>query len=294
MSRKIKGYIFEEDDYSKFKKLEDNREVLQGRMDKLVASFSEGEILNPIVVNEKMQIIDGQGRYEAKKALGLPIYYVVSPGAKIEDCRRMNRYNIKWAPIDFIKSFSNSGNPNYMRLLNIINEFKCSVTRITNMLGGRSCEISKKIESGNFKFDEKDDHYVRNIIKMEKEVLYALQYGRRPNEAFSTALRVIFNTNGYVHKRMLRNCELKRSTFVNAASLEEQLKEFSRIYNYNATQSNKLYFEDYMRNRGHNIRDYYKNDYSHHEGVDISTLKAPSKRTSKKYIFEKYGYELEK
>ena len=34
-----------------------------------------GFIKNPIVVNEKMEIIDGQGRFEVCKEKGLPIYY---------------------------------------------------------------------------------------------------------------------------------------------------------------------------------------------------------------------------
>ena len=293
MSKKIKGYIYEEDDYSVFKKLEDNREVLQGRMDKLIASFSEGEILNPIVVNEKMEIIDGQGRYEAKKALGLPIYYVISPGARIEDCRRMNRYNNKWTVLDFVKSFSKSGNEDYTRILNIISEFKYSFARILNLLGGRSDNVSKKIIEGTLKFDKNDDAALRNVIKAENEIIDALQYEKRLNATFDSAIRVVLNTDGYIHKRMIRNCELKRTTFVNMASLEEQLKEFSRIYNHNVKDpSKRLYFEDYMRNRGHNARDYYKNNYSYHEEKDVSSLRTSSRKDEKEDILRRYGYKV--
>lgn len=66
MSR-IFAQVYEEKDYSKFKRLENNRDVTESRKEKLKASIASGEILNPIIVNEKMEIIDGQGRYEAKK-----------------------------------------------------------------------------------------------------------------------------------------------------------------------------------------------------------------------------------
>ena len=107
------GYIYEENDYTVFKKLKDNRKVTKGRVDKLVQSLSEKEIMNPIVVNDKMEIIDGQGRFEAKKRLGTPIRYVIEPNADIEDCRRMNRFNSKWCFDDYVESYAEEGNENY-------------------------------------------------------------------------------------------------------------------------------------------------------------------------------------
>ena len=90
---KVIGQIFEEENYDIFVKLDDNRDVLSGRLNKLIASISERYVLNPIIVNEKFEIIDGQGRYEALKKLNRPIHYIIAPGAASDDCRRMNKYN---------------------------------------------------------------------------------------------------------------------------------------------------------------------------------------------------------
>lgn len=58
------------------------------------------------------------------------------------------------------------------------------------------------------------------------------------------------------------------------AALEDQLKEFSRIYNYKTKASNRIYFEDYMRNKGYNIRSYNTEPFNKElEGEDVSTLK---------------------
>ena len=62
---KIIGQVFEETNYDAFAKLPDNRDLSPGRLNKLIASISERYILNPIIVNEKMEIIDGQGRLNA-------------------------------------------------------------------------------------------------------------------------------------------------------------------------------------------------------------------------------------
>lgn len=85
------GAIYSSEDYSVFRKLNGNRSVLEQRKNMIMASITErGWIRNPVVVNEKMEIIDGQGRFEALKELGLPIEYVVAKGASISDCIALN------------------------------------------------------------------------------------------------------------------------------------------------------------------------------------------------------------
>lgn len=57
--------------YDMFKRLEGNRFVDPKKVNKLKKSINEvGYISNPIIVNEKMEVIDGQHRLEALKELG--------------------------------------------------------------------------------------------------------------------------------------------------------------------------------------------------------------------------------
>lgn len=78
-------------DYTVFKKLLGNRVVLEQRKNTIKNSIIEnGYVRNPIVVNEKMEIIDGQGRFEALKELKLPIEYVIAYGAGQKECIALN------------------------------------------------------------------------------------------------------------------------------------------------------------------------------------------------------------
>ena len=84
-------YVYSTADYSAFKKLTGNRDILENRKNLIISSINErGWIRNPVVVNDNMEIIDGQGRFEALKELGLPIEYVVAHGATISDCIALN------------------------------------------------------------------------------------------------------------------------------------------------------------------------------------------------------------
>lgn len=270
---KVIGNIYEERDYSKFRRLGSNRDVLSGRLNKLMASISEKYILNPIVINEYYEVIDGQGRFEACKALGKPIHYIIAKGATIEDCRRMNKYNSKWALTDFVDSYSKALNINYMVLKNTCEDTKMNLSRVLRLAnrGGSERGGSTKmsiIESGKLIFTAEDAKTVKMAVKAANEIREALQFTLRPNDAFYTSVKIAVETDGYDHDRMLKNCKACRSTYNQMSNLGAQLKEFERIYNYRS-KAGRLYFSDYMRNKGYNTRDY---DNSSNQDADISTL----------------------
>lgn len=258
--------VYETKDYSLFRELENNRDVTKARAEKLIASFSEKEILNPIVVNEKMEIVDGQGRFEALKSLGRTIKFLVSPGATIEDCRRMNQYNTKWSTMTFATSFASSGNENYKRILEckkITNLSFPLMLRLVNQTDNMSVKENgkrkysqSKIASGELNFTDADKNKVIQIFNFTNEIKNALQLSHRLNEAFYIAVKVMVEFEGYDHARMLKKCKLYKHKFTQMANLENALKEFSSCYNQGQSTKTRLYFEDYMRDKGYKIRDY--------------------------------------
>lgn len=275
---KVIGEIYEESDYSKFKKLHDNRDVLADRLSKLIASISERYVLNPIVVNEKMEIIDGQGRYEAMKSLRRPIHYIVSRGATSSDCRRMNKYNKSWSKLDFAKSYAKSGNQNYVWVLKAVKDSKFTITAmLTFICKGQQSVLSKKFDAGELIFGEED--YRRALFIREKadEIKEALQYPGRLNSAFYLALSVMLDNPKYNHERMILSAKNNRSTYSQMSRMSDQLVEFERIYNYKIALARRVYFSDYLRNRGYNVRDYSKANiekcYSEYTDRDIRTLR---------------------
>lgn len=70
--------VFRTKKYSQFKRLDSNRTVKTGRVNKIKQSIEKvGYVQSPIIVNEKMEVIDGQGRLEALKQLQIPVDYIV-------------------------------------------------------------------------------------------------------------------------------------------------------------------------------------------------------------------------
>lgn len=271
--------IFITDEYNRFKKMPGNRIVSKMRIEKLKASFGERDIPNPIICNENMEIVDGQGRYEARKELGLPIVLIIVPGLGTRECAQLNRFNTKWGAGDWVDSYAQNSDPEvalpYQRLKQVSKETGFSYSRCIDMVGHSSATGrggKQSIESGRIIFTEDDVAKVIITAKNGAEIREALQFTAPLNNAFWLAVRVMVGTKGYDHSRMLRNCAMNRGSYNQMSNLEAQLKEFSRIFNYKRS-AGKIYFEDYMRNKGRNVRSYDKNAFTHDYYMpDASTL----------------------
>lgn len=92
-------------------------------MQLIVSYLMVGVLTQPILVNEKYEIIDGQGRFEALKVLGFPIKYVMQYGIGLDECIMMNTRSKDWDAIDYVYSFAEKGNQNYILLVNLLQNY---------------------------------------------------------------------------------------------------------------------------------------------------------------------------
>ena len=119
------GYkILKTTNYNIFKRLEGNRPVPEQRVKKIISSIKKvGYVISPVIVNENYEVIDGQGRVEALKRLGLPVFYIVDPGKGIDECIAMNINQTNWTMLDYIKSHAETGNVSYKNILTLIERY---------------------------------------------------------------------------------------------------------------------------------------------------------------------------
>lgn len=144
-------------DYTLFKKLTGNRVVTEKRINKIVDSIQRvGYIMNPIIVNQNYEVIDGQARLEALKRLHRPIYYIVVEGAGFQECVSMNINLTNWSVQDYIDSYIIQGNPYYIKLAKLTNLYKCSYKTVCFALTNKSRLPSAIIKEGALEFTDED------------------------------------------------------------------------------------------------------------------------------------------
>ena len=99
-----------------FSFLKENRPINEGHILSLMDSFrKDGYLFTIVYVNEQMQIIDGQHRFEAARRLKLPIYFMVMPAWGIREVTVLNVNSRNWTMYDFLASYARAGNINYVR-----------------------------------------------------------------------------------------------------------------------------------------------------------------------------------
>lgn len=150
--------IYKTTDYNKFKKLIGNREVLAPRVNAIKSSIERiGYCTNPILVNENFEVIDGQGRLEALKELGMPVLYIIEEGLTIEDCMGMNIGMKNWTLNDHIESYKSQGYQSYVNLVETTDKFPTLPLTLIMQTQNEGTSVTRKefyelIQRGELKY----------------------------------------------------------------------------------------------------------------------------------------------
>lgn len=247
---KVIGQIFEEHDYSKFKKLEGNRAVIKARKAKILKSINDvGYVLNPIIVNKKMEIIDGQGRFEALKELGMPIVYVVDPKAGIKECISMNVGQMNWRTIDYVTMYAEQGNENYIRVQKAMDSFDHhTFDEIVGLLHNRVVSNgygSTGIKNGELSVTEEELQSFYEIIPYLSMVIEGLNAIPGSSRAKITAFAWMLRNTDCDRGRLISIINNKYPIIkpVVDSNVDLFMSQISDLYNKKLAKKNCIYFD---------------------------------------------------
>lgn len=241
--------VNETHDYDKFHRLVGNRQVKEVRVKKIIKSIQTvGAIPNPIIVNEKMEVIDGQGRLEALRRLSLKVYYIVIPGLGLPECRNMNIDQTNWTLQDYIESYAEEGNENYERFYNLCKKYsKLGITVINFAASGLASCDNYAIKSGSLECTE--EQYLNAFAILD----YILDFidigsvlpGRR--DVFYMAIGFCFTHNGINRERLSEKIRENYRQFSPAVTMDQMLDEISDAYNYRYRGEKAYLKTDYQK-----------------------------------------------
>ena len=241
--------------YSMFKRLSGNRSIPVSRVNKIKNSIlSVGYVTSPIIVNENLEIIDGQGRLEALKQLSLPVEYIIHENAGINECRAMNLYQTNWTMTDYIESYAEEGIESYVLLNEFVKKYKkLGLNPVINAITGLDGADTNSIKNGLFSHTNEDGRYTY----AEGMLNYELKFTEIATKIHGNK-QSLFMAIGYAYKRFgcdhrmedilldsLTKYYLKAIPFSNKV---EALDTISNIYNMCVKGKNKIYLKsDYEK-----------------------------------------------
>lgn len=154
MALKNEGQIQSTTNYDQFVKLDGNRVYNKGLLIAIGESIeNDGDYLqyNPILVNEKMEIIDGQHRLKVAEQAGVPIFYIVGEGLRLKHAQIFNSRKRQWTSMDFLHSFIAQGDRDAQALADFMSSYKISVAIAVKLLSKSITQTAmRRFREGKF------------------------------------------------------------------------------------------------------------------------------------------------
>ncbi len=226
--------------YDLFKTMPGNRPISEHHVRELAESYHKNPHLielRPVLVNERMEIVDGQHRMPACKLIGIPVPYIVAPGLTITTAQLMNSLQRPWSLASWLHSYAASGNADYLAMERLLDEYGLGVSMllnyVANVTSGNSVQRFKRGEMA-----------IEDLVAIEDRLDKLSSFGDHVpwrQTRFAKAFLTILKNPEYDHERMIRNYKLAEPTVKLQANVQEWLHELERIYNYGGGKQTRLF-----------------------------------------------------
>lgn len=234
-------------DYSLFKNFKSNRASSEKWINRLVSSptFEEGIMYNPIIVNEKMRIVDGQHRLAACREKKIPVYYVIYPGSDENTMAELNVNMHSWQNIDYLQHFSET-KESYAFIRKIKEKFKTTVSVILFILPVFNTKQNFMKVASKFKDGELDIMDIAPQIEMFFNQYFSTIRKYRSvvgkkcsplfNRIYSYCFAKLFRDNPVKFKKLLEKIQEKDMIIPNCADIESAEEIIENIFNSKKTK----------------------------------------------------------
>lgn len=184
--------ILKTNDYSIFKKHENNRSINNTSLQSLIASIQYKNLLEfrPVLVDSFMRVLDGQHRIEACKKLGLDVYYQIQESVDDNDIILLNANQAAWRLVDFIDYWYSKGKEEFITLRQFCEHNKLAEIDVLRYCMGAGFALSRKVKSGVLKLTKEDlEVYFKNICEVD-DLIKTIKMYIPPSNTFFKSQKV--------------------------------------------------------------------------------------------------------
>ena len=237
----IFGNIMVTENYDMFKKIGGNRKLNKANYAKIVKSMKEEQLIIPIVVNEKYEIIDGQHRYTACKDLGKPVYFYMVRGYGLSQVKRANIASSNWKKENYLDMFVAENNEVYKEFEEIKERYDLNISNLLKIFAivqeKQSARVGYEFENGTFTLDGKME-VLRFLTALEDFNFFKFY---KSNNFLIKITRLYFKSE-YDHNKMKTKLITHRNSLEKRSTSDEYLVLLcNRIYSFGVTK-NPIYY----------------------------------------------------
>lgn len=235
--------VYKTNDLTIFKSIDGNRVPNLIHVNRLTESIKRyGMKCNPILINEKMEVIDGQHRLLAARNVNSHVYFIVIPGSNLNDVHTLNLNQKNWSRKDFMEGYARMGLMPYIKLQTFVKKnddfsFNDCVALCTNTssFGASTNKEGKKIHNYKYTIEEgtwtgKDFDIAQewaNKIRMIKP--YYVGYNRT---TFVCTMITLFSNSNFDYNEFMHKLRIQPTALVDCANRDQYKTLIEDIYNY--------------------------------------------------------------
>jgi hypothetical protein len=239
--------VFETTDYTLFKTMDGNRTLNPLHVARLKRSFSDRYLFSPVLVNSKMEIVDGQHRIMAAKELNLPIRFIKLNGYGLREVQILNTNMKNWKKEDYLNGYCDLGYPQYIKFRNFMKRYpdfgiassECILLQLSGTTpirgdfdglrtpAGRAYGI-KYFEEGNLVIPDFD----KSCEIAEKILLFKPFYDGFNRRIFVSAMLGIIKVDGFNISELIAKLRLNPSGIQHCNNVTQYKLIIEGIYNY--------------------------------------------------------------
>lgn len=232
--------VLKTNNYSKFKSKDGNRNLNVLHLKRLTQSIKQNDLLhaNPILVNEKYEIIDGQHRFNVCRELNKPVHYIKVKGLGLSEIQILNANAKNWKLEDYIDGYCSMGMQEYCYLKTLMMKSNLGITLLLAMFHSDNGSTSEKLKNGQLILNFKN----RGLIILEWIKDWVKFYEGADRRVFIFALIQLYNLDGYSHEKMMQKIKYQSTKLVDCTNTKTYLALLEEIYNYKERNEKLRFF----------------------------------------------------
>jgi len=238
-------------EYSQFKKTKGNRPISLSHVAKIKKAIAHKDLKLPILVTKSMDIRDGHHTFQARKDLGLEIYYIILDSNDAFDMALLNSNRSGWNYNDYLNFFCTYQRKDYMILKSKVKQYEMPIQEAVAIFNNQvnlKSNTMDDFKEGRFKipanglitFDRiaSEMQYINNILDNSKTL----------KRGFIRAYLVADKCPKWDFARFKAAMKSKGAKLLGAISTEDYISQFQAIFNTGLSANKKIrlsrFFED--------------------------------------------------
>ncbi len=241
-------------DYSRFTKSKSNRTISDSHLARITESIAKNGYLvaypiHVIPIDGKLEIQDGQHRFEACKALDVQVAYVIC--YTDVNIAQINNSQKTWELKDYLASHLASGKgKGYQTIDTLYNHYDVSISSSIGVFSTVAKSEGKTVRAfkdGSFKLTnsevEEGMKLIGVLVELEKF------YSRAFHNRFIRALAFCMKNEKFSLAKFLQKCKVHQSFLSHCAETIQFVEMIENIYNYHSKKSEKISFKFEAKNK---------------------------------------------